>query len=367
MSQPLRYLSGLHGIRAIAAVGVMVSHIITSLHLFGLDNTIAGVDLEGNALGLLLAPYGVTMFFTLSGFLITYLLLREKQQHGFIKVRYFYIRRILRIWPLYFLYLMVALCVALTFHQYIAWHSLPYYLFLLANIPMILHQYLPFLGHYWSLGIEEQFYLLFPLIQFIEVKKWNRVFILLIFVFLILKGIAWYLFKFEQIDIYYRIITVYRMHTLLIGALGAYWYFNKNKIFLAFTTHRLTQILCWVIFIAMIMNQFNLASVIDGDLIAIATVCIIIAQIERKNYLISLENKVLRFLGEISYGIYIIHPLIIFLMAKTWGMFSQATFINYFAVFSSVIGLTILFAWLSFTYFESPFLRQKNKYSSLNT
>lgn len=363
MSHKSLYLPGLHGIRAIAAVGVMLSHIITSLHLFGLDNTIAGTDMHGDALGLLLAPYGVTMFFTLSGFLITYLFLKENQKNGRINMLHFYIRRGLRIWPLYFFYLAIALLIAQLFKQYIEWNSLPYYVFLLANIPMIMHQDLPFLGHYWSLGIEEQFYLLFPFIRFINVKKWDRLFIFFIFLFLVLKAAAWYLFKFEQIEIYYRIITVYRMQTLLIGALGAYWYFYEAKPFLQFSTNRWTQIVCWLIFIAMVFNQFHIASVIDGDIISMATICIIIAQIERKNYIFSLENKLFHFIGEISYGIYIYHPLFIFLMAKMWGVFSKTTILEYSLVFFTVISLTILTAWLSYRYFEKPFLKYKNKFS----
>src|SRR5258708_22830536 len=90
------HLPGLNGLRAIAALAVVTSHITLWLKEFGLNNKIFVTDTAGNAIGLPLAVHGVTIFFTLSGFLITFLLLKEKEA-GPIKIKDFYIRRILRI------------------------------------------------------------------------------------------------------------------------------------------------------------------------------------------------------------------------------------------------------------------------------
>ncbi len=360
------YLPGLNGIRAFAAMGVLLSHIIGSYHLFGLDNTIAGVDIEGNALGLLLAPYGVTMFFTLSGFLITYLLLQEKEQQP-IRIKHFYIRRMLRIWPLYFLYFFVALLVAYFHNLTISAYALPFYIFMAANIPMIFHFDLPFLGHYWSLGIEEQFYVFFPFLA----KKKNKVLlkgaILLIIIFLLVKIVSWYFYKFQNIDLPYRIITVYRMHTMLFGVVAAVLYHQKNRLFMAVTQSLYTQIICWIVLFLTAINQFHIASVFDGDVISLITVCIIIAQISKKNRIISLENKVCNFLGKISFGIYVIHPLIITLFSKITGQFTEASVVNYAFVTLSIILLTILLAYLSYRFFEQPFLKQKRLFSSIQS
>src|SRR5688572_17546909 len=93
------HLPGLNGIRAIAALAVIFSHIGLSLHQFGLKS-LPDIDLAG---------YGVTIFFALSGFLITYHLLIEKQRFERVNIRQFYIRRILRIWPLYYLYIALVI------------------------------------------------------------------------------------------------------------------------------------------------------------------------------------------------------------------------------------------------------------------
>lgn len=75
------HLKGLNGIRAIAALSVIIAHITGELHNFGLDDSIFGLDSKGVRVPILMASYGVTMFFALSGFLITYLLLIEKKKN----------------------------------------------------------------------------------------------------------------------------------------------------------------------------------------------------------------------------------------------------------------------------------------------
>src|SRR5688572_28294357 len=94
-NQTVVHLRGLNGLRAFAAFAVVISHIRLAYGDFGLPT----VD------GLLLARYGVTVFFAISGFLITYLLLQEKQTTGTVDIKSFYWRRVLRIWPLYYFYL----------------------------------------------------------------------------------------------------------------------------------------------------------------------------------------------------------------------------------------------------------------------
>ena len=106
------YLPGLNGIRAIAAIGVMLSHINLSLHSFKISSiSLFGFDENNKQSQWNLGEQGVTMFFVLSGFLITFLLLKEKKQSNKISIKKFYIRRILRIWPLYYFYFFLILIV----------------------------------------------------------------------------------------------------------------------------------------------------------------------------------------------------------------------------------------------------------------
>ena len=90
--------------KAIAFIAVLISHITGDLNHFGLNQF-------GKSLNL--ASFGVTIFFTLSGFLITYLLLKEKEKTDkeLINIKHFYNRRVLRIWPLYFMYVFICIVV----------------------------------------------------------------------------------------------------------------------------------------------------------------------------------------------------------------------------------------------------------------
>src|SRR5579863_968679 len=93
------YFKGLNGVRAIAALIVLVCHIDQFSRLFNVQKI--GFYEHG------MASYAVDMFFVLSGYLITYLLFAEKEKTGTIRLKKFYLRRILRIWPLYYLTVII--------------------------------------------------------------------------------------------------------------------------------------------------------------------------------------------------------------------------------------------------------------------
>src|SRR5206468_6085258 len=126
-----------------------------------LDPYILGANQDKTPKGLQMAGFGVSIFFSLSGFLITYLLILENGLHG-INIRNFYLRRIFRIWPLYYLYFAICLILLLVLHINAEPQTLLYYIFFAADVPFILNSTLILLGHYWSIGVEEQFYLFWP-------------------------------------------------------------------------------------------------------------------------------------------------------------------------------------------------------------
>jgi peptidoglycan/LPS O-acetylase OafA/YrhL len=140
----MRRFDALDGLRAIAAVIVVFFHV------------------GGPSVAFISGWIGVHIFFVVSGFLITTLMLREHDRTGRISLRNFYLRRIFRIMPLY--YLALALAVASAYHQGRPW------LLLRGHLP----EYLTFMNEYhlnvstpfvhsWTLGIEQKFYLLWPL------------------------------------------------------------------------------------------------------------------------------------------------------------------------------------------------------------
>ncbi|MFW5768071.1 MAG: acyltransferase family protein, partial [Bacteroidota bacterium] len=168
---------------------------------------------------------GVDIFFLLSGFLITYILLKEKEKHGKINIKNFIIRRTLRIWPLYFLLIAIAPFL-------VSWLNVaePNYL---ANALFVNNFHAiqtgkwtyPF-AHFWSICIEEHFYLVWPfIIAFVP-----RRYLLKLFVSLILVSIAFRMYA--SINMEYPWFAIYlhtlsRMDVLIIGSAGALFYARR--------------------------------------------------------------------------------------------------------------------------------------------
>src|SRR6202789_3743849 len=161
-SQRRFYQPELDGLRFYAFLGVFVCHTLPVHETFyrGLHMPLpwlwVPLVLSGSA--------GVDLFFALSAFLITSLLLREREDNGGISLRLFYTRRILRIWPLYFV--VVALGVVLSHTvtgQHLPWYYVAGYLFFVGNwVNAVFGHLHSICSPLWTVSIEEQFYLLWP-------------------------------------------------------------------------------------------------------------------------------------------------------------------------------------------------------------
>lgn len=361
------FLSGLNGIRTIAAIGVMVSHINLTLNKFNIINTsLFGFNEENKPGGWLLGEHGVTMFFVLSGFLITFLLYKEFEKTGTINIKAFYIRRILRIWPLYYLYFFI---VVITI--FVLYGNLPsisaflYYSFFLANVPFVTEKALPALDHFWSIGVEEQFYLFWPFLFLFFKIKLKKVILFLITVLALFRILIWYKMPFSLIALY---SVVNRFDCMLLGALGAILYLEKSKI-IDFLNLKWIQYFSWVIMLLLITNQLNFFnSIIEIFLIGFVTLCIIIGQINIKNRVVNLENKIMSYFGQLSFGIYVYHPLLILLASHFFKNTNHLDEMIYtILVFGLIITLTILISHFSYFYFENRFLRLKSKFSIIHS
>jgi peptidoglycan/LPS O-acetylase OafA/YrhL len=293
----------------------------------------------------------------LSGFLITYLLQVEKDVQQ-VNIKKFYLRRILRIWPLYYAYLVLTVVTMLLFGLGVNINTLLLYIFYAANIPFILNTAFPLLIHYWSLGVEEQFYLFWP---WVNKKLKSLVPFILIAVGVIIAAKLVLHFTYPN-SVWETAIDVTRFHCMMIGALGAVWYKNRYRLFMRIADNKITQFICWVILLLVAFNQYHIASVLDKEIIAVVALLVIIGQIGVTNRLVNLETTIMDFLGRISYGIYVIHPLVLFFFAKTIGQLSVVTPVNYILAYSVILAATIFISHLSYNYFERPFLKFKKRF-----
>jgi peptidoglycan/LPS O-acetylase OafA/YrhL len=354
------YLPGLNGLRAIAAMAVVFTHI---------NNRFDYYDLPKSQL-LDLASYGVTIFFTLSGFLITYLLLKELEKTGTIDVKKFYMRRVLRIWPLYYFYLLIV--IVLNGISNVQWPIL-FYLFIIPNLKnsfvgiintSVGTKIMAFMvGHYWSLGVEEQFYAFWPWI--VRKSKKLELFLILFPILFVLIKLALRIFHAPYNILVF--VNYTRFGCLVIGALGAYMYF-KNSEKLKVLNKKGIELAAWVFFVIVAFNKFHITSIIDHEIIAVFTLIIIINQINNPNKLISLENKLFDYLGKISFGLYVYNPLVIYLMALIFNYFTiENENLKVLLIYLLVIPAIVLVAHLSYNYFEKRFLKLKSKYITVES
>ena len=161
------YFPGLNGLRFFAAMAVAFSHVELMKQYHGFPSAYQKPAVDE------LGRLSVTFFFVLSGFLITYLLLVEKRVARRVSIQRFYLRRILRIWPLYYLLVLLSFFVLPHFATFTVPHytaaigenisiTLPLFLIFLPQLALSLYDPVPFAEPAWSIGVEEQFYLLWP-------------------------------------------------------------------------------------------------------------------------------------------------------------------------------------------------------------
>lgn len=352
------YFPGLNGVRAIAAMIVLIWHIDQFSPLFGIEKI--GFAQNG------MSEYGVVMFFVLSGFLITYLLRVEKKEFNKINFRKFYWRRILRIWPIYYLVIVITillLSVGLSTLKYIE-STLPalffLYGFLLANLAFVHNFTINTITPLWSVAAEEQFYAFWPLI-IAKTKNIQRALTFVIVFYLLLKLV----FRVFENGPIYHLIFITGFDCMALGGLGACWVY-ENKWYLKIIYNKVVQIIAWgVLFISIFYKPPHLFTFIDHEISAIFYLIIIMNVATNEKSLLKLENSLFDFLGKISYGIYIYHMTIIVVLsafAKAIG-FNFRNTSGYFLLYFVIILSTIAVAYLSYRYFESYFLKIKSRFT----
>lgn len=314
--------------------------------------------------------FGVDVFFLISGFLITYLLLKEKEIYGKINIKKFYIRRILRIWPLYYF--------AIAFTPFLIQWLAPVYkqpdylpnLLYFNNFHAITTQdwQYPF-AHFWSLCVEEHFYVVWPLvIAFIPIKRLPVVFTSLIFGSIIYR-ITVYFGDPNPYNLSIYLNTLSRVDVLVIGALLAYFHYKKP---FNFEVHFVVRILVYLLLLACLFVDRIYASETMFLVIFKKYIYVFGAAFWMGNYMFNKNaffnfktKNVVHYFGKISYGIYVYHNMIIPVIFMKI-MFNNQIYNMYFYFFM-MIGLTLLLSWLSYELYEKWFLKLKNRFAVIKT
>ncbi len=377
------YFGGLNGLRFFAATAVIFHH-IEQYKLWATANgaAYASVFTGHGLISTIIQALGhkaVSFFFVLSGFLITYLLLAETAKTGTVALKKFYVRRILRIWPVYYLVILVAFFVVphffdiggngqhLLHNHFWLWFALSF--LMLPNL--VRYNSVEIVGgsQTWSVGVEEQFYLIWPWLVRTFRKHFVRMLLILIvgklFVSVGMGMLAqtlppgklqlicnkfvlyWNLFKIEQ---------------MAVGALGAFYLYHQKPRALAFFYHRMTNWVNAALFLSLFVVEYNF----QGSTLfeALIFLLVIINVSTNPECPVKLRHPLFNALGNYSYGIYMYHTIVIamlFTALSGSALTTNPTAFNIVMYVGATL-LTIFISWLSYTYFENWFLRLKERF-----
>lgn len=372
------YRPELDALRFLAFLSVFLHHGLPSIdrqHFSGLVLAIVRLESVVKHAG----GFGVCLFFVLSAYLITELLNRERTRAGRVDVVAFYIRRILRIWPLYFLFLLFAFTLGTVVHSY---HIEPAriwsFVFLAGN------WYVAAVGcagspiaPLWSISLEEQFYLAWPWIAKIGGRA------LMVGLSLMLFPVSWIVLVVlarhgAQANGAIWVNSLVQFQFFALGALlaialkGRAPKFNRGTrcSFLA------AGLLCWLLAAGAFGIKTDTpppspASLVFGYVfVAAGCAMLLLAFLGVSRWL----SPKLVYLGKISYGLYVFHMLAIILVGKVLaraGMLESSalgTKLAHSLVFQwAALTVTILLAVLSYRFLERPFLKMKQRFTVIRS
>ena len=311
--------------------------------------------------------FGVTVFFVISGFLITTLLFNEQEKLGTIDLKNFYIRRILRIFPVYFLYLFVVFLfdkfqqidIPANFYIHALTYTTNFNLSEMWTYPDHVHW---LLGNTWSLAVEEQFYLFWPFVLLLGNKniKWVLIGLLL---FSPISRVLLVLFRSQSL--FFLADFFKYADSIMWGALLAYlWKYapnminNPNNYTWWLRSSAFIVLVVWNIYQHLIPSilYVPLFRMINSILIGYLMMSVIIIQ----NDLIFklLNHRILASIGIISYSLYIWQQL--FLYSEEW-VFGDL----WFRQFPENLILVFTMGILSYNLYEKQFLKIKNRFKKV--
>jgi peptidoglycan/LPS O-acetylase OafA/YrhL len=309
--------------------------------------------------------FGVDLFFALSSYLITELLLREYANRGSFSVSAFYIRRALRIWPLYFTFLVLTVLVVpslLPADRFGSIYIISFALF--AGNWVCATEGLPFsvASPLWSISVEEQFYIGWPLLlRFFGIDRIKQLAVGMLLLAVVTR-ILLAVLGVEHPAVWCN--TIARLDSIALGAILAFALNGRAPQI----SNLLRVVLCVVAFaswwlIARYLKQDGPTSVATFGLSALASVVLLVAVLRSDARILRVRPfSWLVYLGRISYGLYVFHLLALALIMQLSVVPVLEIPLNFELrlVFSFL--LTVLLAAISYRWVEQPFLRLKDRF-----
>lgn len=313
---------------------------------------------------------GVDIFFVLSGFLITSILI-SMNYSSFINLSLFYKKRALRLLPALFFFILIIFCF-ITFVEQQRWQIDKFYetipaIFNYMNLIRVLDIYdAPYTGHTWTLSLEWQFYLIFPIVLFILFKKFNHE-IMYFLLFIVAIQVLWRSYLGESSA---RIYCGFDTHSdgLLMGGILSmivYYKYDKSlKILSQFAPIGLIFFIWILLFEGGAKFVDTSLGLLLTNLCAVSIIAFIVTH-QESCFVKFLEWKPLSFLGVISYGFYLWHYPVVKIMLYSGydnfgAFFGSFEYVKYMIVLCTFL-VTVLLTLFSWYAVEKPFLKLKHK------
>lgn len=312
--------------------------------------------------------FGVDLFFVLSGYLITRILINAKFEENSSSnaqiIKAFYMRRLLRIFPIYYLFVLVLVIFNVAYIR----ENLFYFFTYTSNFLALRNGGVDNMDHTWSLAVEEQFYLIWPLVILYVPKKHLLKIIILFFSIGILSS---YLFYSLFGKVFYTITSTCFI-AFALGSLLAYIqimpeHYKKFTLFL-----KISLLICIPIFFLNQLGSPILLFRLVNSIISLGLIVYVVNMRYNKITAFVLRNSFLMYIGKISYGIYLYHYYIPTFYTKILAKANELFHLNKSTVdilryppLRYIISLAFLLALshLSFHYFESVFTKLKSRFN----
>lgn len=320
---------------------------------------------------------GFSFAFVLSSYLNTWVILEERQHAGHFRPWLYYIRRALRIWPLYFLVLFIGFVLIPGISEwsgrpYQEVGSLWYFILFVGNFFLIEHGWThsPIISVLWSVSVEEQFYLFWPflLIIFRSREKWLFALLLAVFAFT-----TWNLYG-TDVNLWFH--TLFLLADIAIGAMFAFLSFYRGRTFKILKDLSREAILA--VYVVFVLSFAFYHEVFESDLLLgalnlmweklffafILAFFIFEQNFSERSFFKFGRIRVLSYLGMISYGLFCFHEIGLLIGQHVLTYFSMEHDVRSFLLLKPLIALIVIvpLAHVSWNYFEKPFLRLKRHF-----
>lgn len=321
------------------------------------------------------ADFAIDLFFVLSGFLISRSLLIDKiaiergHKNKLTTLILFYIRRVLRIFPIYYLFITACVCFNVSNSREIY----PWLFTFTTNFFNLNNELPSIFNHLWTLAIEEQFYLLFPFfVLWIPMRLMKPFFYGGILLAIVSRIIALYYFNLPKAAFLFPFCC---SDAFSVGALIAYYLVMEksletilSKRYILYLSGGLFIICCYrFIFIgaedALALSIFRLC--ISGLCLWIVCNCLSNKQTGIVYWV--LESRIIRYIGKVGYGVYLYHvmaPIITNYLIQQLDLFSTMHFARSFIILLMNFLITLVIASLSWYLIETPIQHFKKRFVS---